>query len=74
MYVLPGFSKVGSREWIFYEKLGVLGTKIQKICILRAEILAQIKAENTILLKIGKRGHMSSALMLDWKAREHRLA
>ena len=43
-----GFSKVGSRERIFLEKCGVLGMKIQKICILRAEILTKtrLKMEN----------------------------
>ena len=43
-YVLCGFlPKVGSREWVFLEKCGVLGAKIRKFCVLRAEILAQIK-------------------------------
>ena len=45
-FVSRGFPKVGSREWIFIEKWGVLGTKIQKFCILRAEILAKNEAEN----------------------------
>ena len=36
-----GFPKVGSRDRIFLEKWGVLGTKIMKTCILRAEILAK---------------------------------
>ena len=46
MYVPRGFPKVGSRERIFFEKLGVLGTKIWEICLFRAEILAKNKAEN----------------------------
>ena len=37
-----------ARERIFYEKVGVLGTKIWEICILRAEILSKNKAENTV--------------------------
>ena len=41
-----GFPKVGSRERVFLEKLGVLGAKIQKICVLRTHILAKNKAEN----------------------------
>ena len=45
-FVPHGFPKVGSREWIFFEKLGVLGMKLWEICILRAEILAKNKAEN----------------------------
>ena len=44
-YVLHRFPKVGSGERIFYEKLGVLGTKILEISILRSEILAKNKAE-----------------------------
>ena len=49
-YVPRGFPKVGSRERIFLEKCGVLGAKIQKFCALRAEILAQNKAENAFFL------------------------
>ena len=45
-YVPRGFPKVLSRERVFLEKLGVLEAKIQKFCILRAEILAKNKAEN----------------------------
>lgn len=40
-YVPRGFPKVGSRERIFFEKLGVLGTKIWEIWLLKAEILAK---------------------------------
>ena len=45
-YVPRGFPKVGYRELAFLEKMGVLEAKIQKFCILRAEILAKNKAEN----------------------------
>ena len=45
-----GFPNVGSRERVFLEKIGVLGAKIQKICVLRAEFLAQNKAENAQFL------------------------
>ena len=43
-----GFPKVGSRERIFLVKGRVLGTKILKICVLRAEILGFffLKIEN----------------------------
>ena len=37
-YVPRGFPKVGSSVWVFLEKLRVLGAKILKFCILRAEI------------------------------------
>ena len=40
-----GFPKVGSREQIFIEKRGILGTNILKICILRADILMKNKVE-----------------------------
>ena len=46
-----GFPKVGSRERVFLEKLGVLGAKIQKFCVLRAEILPKNKAENAKFFK-----------------------
>ena len=45
-YVPHRFPKVGSRERVFLKKLGVLGAKIRKFCLLRAEILAKNKAEN----------------------------
>ena len=50
-YVPHGFPKVGSREQIFLDKLGILGKKIWKICVLRAEILAKDKTENAIFSK-----------------------
>ena len=37
------FPKVGSREQILLEKWGALGTKIWKICILRAESLVKTR-------------------------------
>ena len=43
-----GFPKEESKEWVSLEKLGVLGVKIQKVCMLRAEILVKNKAENAI--------------------------
>ena len=49
-------SKVGSREHILLEKWGVLGTKILKICVFKAEILAKNKPDNAKLflkLKMG---------------------
>ena len=46
-----GFQKVGSREWIFLEKLGVFGTKMWKICILRAEILSKTRLKMQNLSK-----------------------
>ena len=42
------FPKAGSRERVFLKKWGVLGAKILKLCVLRAEILAKNKAENAI--------------------------
>ena len=47
-YVPRGFPKVGSKERVFLEKIGVLGAKIQKFCVLRVEILAKNKTENAI--------------------------
>ena len=51
-----GFPKVGSREWIFLEKWGVLGTKIRKICVLRAEILTKTRLKMEKFYKIWKWG------------------
>ena len=51
-----GFPKVGSRERIFLEKWGVLGTKIRKICVLRAEILTKTRLKMEIFSKIWKGG------------------
>ena len=51
-----GFPKVGSREWIFLQKWGVLGMKIQKICILRAEILTKTRLKIENFSKIWKWG------------------
>ena len=48
-YVPRWFPKVGSRERVFLEKIGVLGAKIQKFCVLRAEFLAENKAEKAKL-------------------------
>ena len=59
-----GFPKVGPREQGFLEKLGVLGAKILKFYVLRTEILAKIKAENSS--KVVNGGHMSSSLMVNW--------
>ena len=50
------FPKVGSREWIFLEKWGVLRTKIRKICILRAEILTKTRLKMENFSKIWKWG------------------
>ena len=66
VYVPRGFQKVGSRERVFLEKWGVLGAKILKFCLLRAEILAKNKAENAIFLKVENGGHMSGTLMVNW--------
>ena len=57
------FPKVGSREWIFLEKWGVLG---MKMCILRAEILAKTRLKTQNFCKKGKWGHRSGALMVNW--------
>ena len=73
-YVPQGFPKVGSKERVFLENWGVLGAKIQKFWVLRAEILAQNKAENAKFSKNWKGGHMNGALMVNWEARERRLA
>ena len=51
-----GFQKVGSGERIFLEKWGVLGMKIWKICVLRAEILAKTRIENAKFSKIENGG------------------
>ena len=47
-YVPRGFPKVGSREWVFLEKLGALGAKIQKLCVLELKFWQkkQNRAEN----------------------------
>ena len=52
-YVPRVFPKVGSRERIFFEKLGALGTKI---CILRAEILAKTRLKIQFFSENGKWG------------------
>ena len=44
-YVLHGFPKVGPRERVFLEKWGVVGAKIDKFWVFRAEILAKNRAE-----------------------------
>ena len=50
------FLNVGPRKWVFLKKkkkkVGVLGTKIWKICILRAEILAKTRLKMQNFLKI----------------------
>ena len=62
-YLLHAFPNIGSRAWIFFRKLGVLGTKIWEICVLEAEILAKNKVEKSkIFLKIEIGMHMSSTL------------
>ena len=65
--MLHGFPNVGSRERVFFEKLGIFRAKIQKFCILRAEILAKYKAKirMQIYSKIVNGGHMSGALMVN---------
>ena len=65
-YVPHRFPKVGYREQVFLEKIGVLGAKIQEFCTLRAEILAENKAENAKFFKIENGEHLSGALMVNW--------
>ena len=51
------FPKVGFREPIFYEKIGVFGIKFWEICTLRAEILVKNKPENSFFsLKVDSVG------------------
>ena len=62
-----GFPKEGSRERIFFEKLGLLGSKILKFCVLRAKILAKSKAENAFFsLKLLMGGSLVSSLQ-EWE-------
>ena len=61
-----GFSKVESRERVFLEKLRVLGAKIRKFYLLRAEILPKNKAENATFSNVENGGHMSGTLMVNW--------
>ena len=61
-----GLPKVGSMERVFLEKIGVLGAKIRKFCLLRAEILAKTRLKMQIFLKVENGGHMSGALMVNW--------
>ena len=60
--------KVGSWERVFVEKLGVLGAKIRKFCILRAEILAKNMTEIAFFFsKIVNAGHMCTEQRIDGK-------
>ena len=69
------FQNVGSRERIFLKKMGVLGTKILKNLGLESYNFCQNMVEKwKISLKIENRGHKSSILMVNWWARERRLA
>ena len=63
-----GFQKQGLGSGFSLPNEGSLGVKIQKFCILRAEILAKGKAENAIFFYKLKKGggHMSSTLMVNW--------
>ena len=55
-YVPHRLTKVGSREQVFLEKKGVLGAKIERFCILRAEIWPKRRLEEKKILKIENGG------------------
>ena len=60
-YVLRGFPKVGSRERVFLKKWEVLGAKIHKVCILRAEIWPKTRLKmHFFSQKIANGGHVSA--------------
>ena len=73
-----GFPKVGSRERIFLEKGKMRGLGNKNLENLRLEswnfYWPQQRWRCTIFLKTENRGHMSGALMINWYARERRLA
>ena len=62
-----GVTKVGSRERAFLEKIGVLGAKITKFCVLRAEFWPKTRIKMQNFSKIVNGGTcQSGALMVNW--------